>query len=116
MIIISGLSGSGYEGYVVQVTNLLRNNGVATAVLNTNLFLGFNSRSCSICKRAAQLRGGMLPVLQCTMCPEAIDGDTLNGAIMRDSAELLESVDLTEGIGRAVVILEGSYTLAVQVT
>ena len=34
---------------------------------------------------------------------------------MRVSAELLESVDFAEGIGRAVIILEGSYTLAVQV-
>ncbi len=65
VIIISGLSGSGYEGYVVHVTKMLRNCGVATACLNTNLFLGFNGRPCSICKRAAQSRG-FREVFQCT--------------------------------------------------
>ena len=113
VIIISGMSGSGYEGYVGRAQSMLRNCGVATICLNTNLFLGFNARACSICKRAAKTRG-IKEVYQCTMCPEALDVDKLNTAIMRVSAELLESVDFAEGIGKAVVILEGSYTLVVQ--
>ncbi len=106
VIIISGMSGSGYEGYVGRAQSMLRNCGVATICLNTNLFLGFNARACSICKRAAKTRG-IKEVYQCTMCPEALDVDKLNTAIMRVSAELLESVDFAEGIGKAVVILDG---------
>ena len=52
VIIVSGMSGSGYEGCLHRAQSMLRSCGVATVCLNTNFFPGFNARACSICKRA----------------------------------------------------------------
>ena len=40
VIIISEMSGSGYEGYVGRAQTMLRHCGVAVICLDTNLFLG----------------------------------------------------------------------------
>ena len=113
ILILSGLSGRGYEGYVAQTTKMLRTAGFAVAFIDTNLFLGVSALTCTICRRATELRG-TVPVARCTMCPEAIDVDTLNTTINRVSGELLNSADFAEGVERGVVILEGSFPLAIQ--
>ncbi len=114
VLIISGMQGSGVEGYVKKVTQSLKNCGAAVLRIDTDLFVGTRSDECDICKQCALIRPSIRKVHRCTMCPEALNTDWLNAAINREAADIRHSAVFVQGAQKGIIILEGAYVLAVQ--
>ena len=113
VLILSGMQGSGVEGYIKHVTQMLKSCGAAVQRIGTDQFLGARSDECDLCKQCAGIRL-IRKVHRCTMCPEALNVDQLNAAINREADVIRASQPFVEGIGRGIIVLEGAFVLAVQ--
>ncbi len=86
---------------------------VAVSRINANRFVATSTAECHICTECSQMRecGDRR---SCQTSPESVDADRLTGAINRVVAGLCSSEPFVEGTRRGVVIVEGSFVLAIQ--
>ncbi len=90
---------------------MLQASDCAVARIDANKFLGTPESVCDICYQCTEAKG--IGQLQCHTSPDAIDQDRLNAAINREVSTLAESEAFVDGCQRGVLIIEGSFILAV---
>jgi hypothetical protein len=112
MIVMSGMIGCGASDYAKAVSKYLLSIGFTVQRIDTDLYLGSYPGRCMSCQDCAA-RKTLIKVRGCTMSPMAVDTDKLNKTINDAAFELQETAHFKSGIGRIILILEGTAILGV---
>ena len=114
VIVLSGIQGCGVDDYARAAGAHLKSIGVPCVRIDTDKFLGEYKGVCSACALCEVRRNDLIHVKKCTLGPMAMGTDKLNTVTNRTARDIVLGADFVAGRRKAVIILEGVFTLGVE--
>jgi hypothetical protein len=113
VFVIAGFPGCGADVVAKNTAKMAAEYKVVVARIDTDRFLGDNSRPCDVCVDAQNRRPSVRPH-KCRLGPASINVDFVNATINAEVEKMQHRPRFVQGIGKGLIFLEGAYPLAIK--